>query len=477
MPTASPAPASLAARRETGEAKVQQIGYKTGMNASAQPDGQLLLLDSTRPYPVLDHARGAYVWDTAGKRYLDAIAGIAVVNLGYGRDEIVDAIDRQARRLPFTVANTFLNEPALELASMVAELAPDDLDYVHFSSGGSEAIELALKLTRQYHVECGRPEKSIFISRWTSYHGATLAALSLTGSRSRRAIYEPLLIDFPHIEPCYCFRCPFDLSFPACSVKCATELDRVIQSIGPDRVAGFVAEPIVASVGGAIGTPTEYFPMIREICDRYDVLLVADEIVTGFGRSGKNFAMEHSEVVPDLLVMGKGMSGGYAPLAGVALRAHVHHVLARPGTTVEHVFTYGGNPISAAAGVAALSIFARERILEHVTEIAPYLREALETLRRFTFVGDVRCSGLMAAMEFVVDKDAKTPFPVEAGFAQHVQRTALSHGVVVYPGTGMADGKRGDIISLYPPLNFTRSHVDELVSGLEASFSEIETNL
>jgi adenosylmethionine-8-amino-7-oxononanoate aminotransferase len=448
------------------------IGYTDPMTPTPRY-GHLLPLDPTRSYPILDRGEGVFVWDNEGNRYLDAIAGIAVTNLGYGRDEIVDAIERQARRLPFSIANTFLNQPAIELARLVAALAPGDLSYVHFASGGSEAIEIAMKFARQYHVERGKPEKTTFISRWTSYHGATLAALSLTGSHGRRAKYEPLLLDVPHIPPCYCYRCPLALRYPSCEVRCADELERAILSVGAERVAAFVAEPVVASVGGAIGTPDEYFPMIREICDRHDVLLIADEIVTGFGRTGATFAVEHSACIPDLLVMGKGMSAGYSPLAGVAIREHIYDTFANRGVPFEHVFTYGGNPLSAAAGVAALEIFEREAIVRHVASVAPYFREKLQTLLRFPFVGDVRSIGLMAGLEFVADRDSLEPFPAERGFARLVHTTSLRHGLVTYPGTGMADGRRGDIISLYPPLIFTRDNIDEMVECLGSAFDEI----
>lgn len=356
----------------------------------------LFTLDPRRAYPVLEGARGVYVTDATGRRYLDAIAGIAVVNIGYGRDEVVEMIAAQARAIPFAVSNTFITEPAMRLADKVAAITPGDINWIHFTSGGSEATEVALKLARQYHYERGRESKVLVIARWTSYHGATLGALSATGSMLRRRKYLPLLLDFPHIPPVYCYRCPWGLTYPNCAITCATELERAILSAGPERVAAFIAEPVVGSVGGAISPPPEYWPMIREICDRYDVLLIADEVISGFGRTGAAFAVDHWGVVPDLLVMGKGMSGGYAPLGAVGVREHVHEVFDAKGVAFDHIFTFAANPVSMAAGLAVLDIWEHERLTQNVQGLRAEFASVLDGLREYPFVGDVRTSGLMA---------------------------------------------------------------------------------
>ena len=322
----------------------------------ASEQDHLFTLDPTRTYPVLDRADGVHVWDTDGNQYLDAVSGLGVVNIGYGRREVADAMAAQAAKMPFNAGNIFSNEPAIALANRIAELAPGDLNYVHFTSGGSEAVEVALKMARQYHVERGEPERDKVIGRWTSYHGATLGGLSVGGAVLRRAKYEPMLLDMPHIPPIYCYRCPWGLTYPSCQVTCADELEREILRVGPGRVAAFIAEPIVASVGGAIQPQPEYFPKIREICDRYGVLLIVDEVITGFGRTGRMFGIEHYGVVPDLMVMGKGISSGYAPLAAVAVREHVRQAFVQKGVAFEHIFTYGGHSVSTAAGIAAVDI-------------------------------------------------------------------------------------------------------------------------
>ena len=444
--------------------------------APALDSDHLFTLDPQRAYPVLERADGVHVWDTDGNKYLDAVAGLGVVNIGYGRTEVADAIAAQAAKMPFNAGNIFSNEPAIKLAAVIAELTPGDLNFVHFTSGGSEAVEVALKMARQYHVERGQPERDKVIGRWTSYHGATLGGLSVGGAVGRRAKYLPMLLDMPHIPPIYCYRCPWGLTYPTCQVTCADELEREIQRVGPERVAAFIAEPIVASVGGAIQPQPEYFPKIREICDRYGVLLIVDEVITGFGRTGTNFGIEHYGVVPDLMVMGKGISG-YAPLAAVAVRDHVRQAFVDAKVAFEHIFTYGGSPVATAAGLAVLEIYRRERLVEHVEELAPALASNLQGLREFGFVGDVRTLGFMAGIEFVADPVTRAPFPAASKVAVRVREAGLRNGIVTYPGTGMADGKSGDIISLYPPLTFTLDDIADMGERLRATFADVEGEL
>lgn len=447
------------------------------MTAEVNLAGSLFTLDPTRAYPVLDRADGVHVWDAAGREYLDAIAGIGVVNLGYGRDEVVAAIADQAARLPFAVGNIFANEPAMRLADAIARVAPGDLDSVHFTSGGSEAVEVALKMARQYHVIRGEPDRSVVISRWTSYHGATIGGLTVGGSKLRRRVYEPLLPETPHVRTPYCYRCPWPEAHPDCGAKAADELDAAIVAAGPGRVAAFIAEPIVASVGGAIRPPDDYWPRVREICDRYGVLLVIDEVVTGFGRTGRPFAVDHWSVVPDLLVMGKGLSGGYAPLGAVAARRQVRAAFVDAGAAFEHIFTFGGNPIAAAAGLAVLAIWERERLTENVARLEPAFAAALDGLRRHRFVGDVRVSGFMAGIEFVADRTTREPFSPEMRLGARVREAGLRNGIVTYPGSGMADGIRGDIVSLYPPLTFSPDDIAQAADRLEATFAEVGRGL
>ncbi len=441
------------------------------------PGDTLFTLDPRRDYPILAGGAGCHIWDERGRRYLDAIAGIAVVNLGYGRSDVVAAMAAQAEALPFAVANIFGNQPALDLAARVAALTPGDLDHVHFTSGGSEAVEVALKMARQYHVVRGEPDRSVIISRWTSYHGATLGALTVGGSKLRRRAYQPLLLDTPHIPVVNGYRHTGAQAFADAGEAYAAELERAILEAGPGRVAAFIAEPIVSSVGGTLAPPDDYFPLVREICDRYGVLLIIDEVVTGFGRTGRTFAVDHWDVVPDLLVMGKGISGGYAPLGAVAARSLIRSTFVEASATFEHIFTFGGNPVAMAAGIAVLDAWRDEAVLGNVERVAPAFGVALDPLWRFPFVGDIRQRGLMAGIEFVADRATKEPFDPAVGFGARIREAGLRNGVVTYPGGGVADGLRGDIISLYPPLVIGTVELSEMSDRLQATFEEVAAGL
>jgi adenosylmethionine-8-amino-7-oxononanoate aminotransferase len=436
--------------------------------------GALFTLDPTRAYPVLARADGIRVWDRDGREYLDAIAGIAVANIGYGRHEVVEAIAEQAARLPYAVGNIFASEPAISLAGEIARFTPGDLDHVIFTSGGSEAVEVALKMARQYHVLRGEPDRSVVVSRWTNYHGATLGGLTVGGSKLRRKVYEPLLLETPHVRSPYCYRCPWPDAHPDCGAAAAAELEAAIVTAGPARVAAVIGEPIIASVGGAIPPQSDYWPRVREICDRHGVLLILDEVVTGFGRTGRPFAADHWGVVPDLLVMGKGLSGGYAPLGAVAARRRVRAPFEEHGAAFEHIFTFGGHPVSTAAGLAVLRIWERERLTERAAALEGSFTAALDRLREHPFVGDIRVSGLMAGIEFVADRETKAPLEPGEKFGVRVREAGLRNGIVTYPGSGMADGARGDIISLYPPLIVSEADIVEIAERLEAAFVEVE---
>lgn len=431
-------------------------------------------LDPTREYPRLARGEGVYVYDDKGQQYLDAAAGIGVVCIGYGRKRVADAIAEQALKLPYVAPNIFANEPAERLAAQIARLTPGDLKFIHFVSGGSEAVEVAIKLSRQYHYERGRESKHLVVARWTSYHGATLGALSATGHVGRRKKFTPLLLDWPHIPPVYCYRCPYDKSYPGCGLPCAHALEQTLVEVGPENVMAFVAEPVVGAAGGAIVPPPEYFPIVREICSRYDVLFIADEILTGFGRTGRHFAVNHWTVVPDVITMGKGISGGYAPLGAVAVSQKIRAVFEEKGVPFDNIFTHVANPISTTAASEVLKIWQEENLTDRAAQVGEYLMRQLAGLKEHAIVGDVRGLGLMVAIEFVRDRATKEPFPVEKQVAKLVGKLALQNGLVTYPGTGMVDGQRGDVVSLFPPLIFTSQHVDELVAKLDATLTQVE---
>lgn len=283
--------------------------------------------DWRKSYPTIDRGEGIYLFDTHGKRYLDASGGPAVVSIGHGVcEEVIDAMVEQARRVCFPYVGHFVSEPQIELAKKIIHFAPPGMSEVYFVSGGSEATEVALKLVRQYHIEHGNLSKVKVISRWQSYHGATVGALSLSGHTPRRMDYLPYLFSFPHILPPYCYRCPFGKEYPSCDIYCAYDLERTIKREGKESIAAFIAEPIIGNTVGAAVPPPEYFPIIKEICNRYGILLVVDEVITGFGRTGRNFGIDHWGIVPDLIITGKGMSSGYTPLGAVIIHEDVYDV-------------------------------------------------------------------------------------------------------------------------------------------------------
>jgi adenosylmethionine-8-amino-7-oxononanoate aminotransferase len=439
--------------------------------------GRLMPRDVTRHYPKIVRGEGVNVYDDTGKRYLDAIAGIAVVNVGHGRAQVAEALAAQAQTLSYVQSSIFDNAPANELAERVGRFTPPGLSHVFFVSGGSEATETAIKLARQYHVERGDPARYLVISRWQSYHGGTLGALSLSGITIRREKYAPLLLDFPHIPECNCYRCPFGLTYPACGIRCAHELESAIKHAGPRNVSAFIAEPVVGAAAGATTPPPEYFGIIREICDRYGILFIADEVITGFGRTGKNFGIEHWGVTPDMLTAAKGLSGGYAPLGAVIAHDRVRETFAQAGVAFVHGYTMAANPLSAAAGVAVLEIIEHERLVERVASLEEGFFRRGRVLLKHRSVGDVRGKGLLMGIELVKDQRSRETFPAAQRANAQLAAICLRRGLVIYPGGGTADGINGDHFLLCPPFTIRESELDELFEILDESLTEFESTL
>jgi adenosylmethionine-8-amino-7-oxononanoate aminotransferase len=436
--------------------------------------GKLLPRDLTRNYPRIVRGEGANIYDDTGKRYLDAIAGIAVVNIGHGRAQVAEVLAAQAQTISYVQSGIFDNEPVNELAERVGRFTPAGLNNAYFVSGGSEANETAIKLARQYHVERGEGERYLVISRWQSYHGGTLGALSLSGITARREKYAPLLLDFPHIVEANCYRCPFDLSYPACGIRCAHELENGIKHAGARNISAFIAEPIVGAAAGATTPPPEYFPIIRDICDRYGILFIADEVITGFGRTGKNFGIEHWGVTPDIITAAKGLSGGYSSLGAVIAHDRVREVFAKAGVGFVHGYTMVGNPLAASAGVVVLDIIEQEKLVERVASLeAGFFRRGRAMLRHPS-VGDVRGRGLLMGIELVKNQTTKQPFPPTLRVNARLAALCLQHGLVIYPGGGTADGVNGDHFLLCPPFTITEPELDELFNLLDAALTDLE---
>jgi adenosylmethionine-8-amino-7-oxononanoate aminotransferase len=424
-------------------------------------------------YPVVDHGEGVYLYDVTGRRYLDAAGGALVANIGHGVQEVVDALANQARRVAFAHGTQFTS-PALEAyARAFAGIVPVPGARIFVVSGGSEATETALKLARQLCLARGEAGRYKIISRWGSYHGATLGALSASGRTPLRQPYAPLLIDMPHIPPAYCYRCPFGKSYPGCGVACADALETEVLHQGPGTVAAFIAEPVVGATLAAAVPPPEYWPRVREICDRYGLFLIADEVMTGMGRTGRWFGVEHWEVEPDILVTAKGASGGYFPLGVVAAKAELVELLRQGAGNFTHGFTYANGVLGAAVGSAVLRYLQEHDLVAASARMGEVLRDRLEALRERPAVGDVRGLGLMAGVELVADRETRRPYPRSQRVAERVQAAALARGVNIYYGTGLANGVEGDALLLGPPFIISEPQIDEIVSVLDAAVREI----
>ncbi|MBI3670097.1 MAG: aspartate aminotransferase family protein [Acidobacteria bacterium] len=427
-----------------------------------------------KTYPLAVRGEGCYVFTADGKKYLDAAGGAAVVSIGHGVAAIGRAMAEQAARLAFTHTSQFHTEAAERLAQRLRRLAPPsyrEAGRVYFTSGGSEATETAIKLARQYFVEHSEPSRIRIVSRWQSYHGSTLGALAVSGNLRRRAPYTALLPDWGHIPPCYCYRCPLGLTYPDCQVACADELEKFVESVGPETVAAFIFEPVVGATLGAAVPPEGYVQRLAEICRRYAILLIADEVMTGMGRTGTPFAVEHWGIAPDMMLVGKGVASGYAPLGGVLVAPHVAETIARGSGAFEHGFTYQAHPVAMAAGLAVLDYIEEHRLFERVAPAGCDLLRTLEPLSQHPHVGDIRARGLLLGVELVKDRATREPFPREAGVAEAVRRAALDEGVTTYPIQGCADGERGDHILLAPPFIISPDEIRETSRALTAAIA------
>ncbi len=439
----------------------------------------LLHRNLRRKYPVAVRGEGVWLYDESGKKYLDAAGGAAVISIGHGVRPIIAAMGRQARKVAFVHSSQFTTMAAQKLARLLCSLAPGHFKKsgrVFFTSGGSEATESAIKLVRQYWLERGEPKRFKILSRWSSYHGATLGALGLSGNQRRREAFLPMLVEQGHIAPCYCYRCPFGLEFPACELKCAHDLAQMIEAQGPETVAAFIFEPIVGATNGAV-PPDGYVKTIREICDRYGILLIADEVMTGLGRTGKNFAVDHWGVVPDIVLTGKGLTSGYAPLGALLARGEISEVLEKGSGVYRHGFTYSAHPVSVAAGLAVQKWIAKNQLVEQGARQGDYLAKRLEELRRFPIVGDIRGKGLLQTVEFVQDRETRKPFRPEAQVIEKLDEKLREAGVNAYPMKGCADGISGDHFLLAPPFIISQADIDFLMDTTAAAIASTQEDL
>jgi len=417
---------------------------------------------------VMAKADGVHYWDVHGKRYLDALSGIYVVSVGHNNRRVIDAIRRQLDQLAFSPPMHGTNPVAVQLANVLADLAPGDLSAVKFQCGGSEVTEAAIKLARQYHRLRGEPGRYKVISRYLSWHGSTLGALSASGLKGRRTVNEPLAPGFLHVFPPTCYRCPFGKEYPDCGVTCASIVKDVIEMEDPATVAAVIVEPI-GHTGGIIDPPEEYLPILREVCDRYGVLLIFDEIITGMGRTGQLFAADTFGVVPDVICLGKGLSGGYAPLSAMMCRRGIADAFwgpieENPGFVEGH--TFEGNPISCAAGLAVLEEILERDLCANARTQGERLRAGFARLaEKYGIIGDLRGKGLFQGLEIVRNPRTKEQFPAAEAIGVRVGRRALENGLLC----------RFDPhwIAFGPPLVSTAEEIDEMVAILDRSFGDV----
>ena len=439
------------------------------MTVFAYPESHVFYRKLTRSFPQIVRAEGCYVYDDRGRRYLDACGGAFVVNVGHGVAEIADALARQARQVAYLSGSAFTHEPAEQLAAELADTLPGDLDKLYFLSSGSEAVEAALKLARQYWVESGRPAKHKIIALAPSYHGNTLLALSVSAREQYRTLFREWLVDVRRIPAPYPYRCACGGREPLCPACSGAALEAAIEREGPDSVAAFIAEPVGGSSTGASVPRPEYLRAVRAICDRHDVLFVADEILCGAGRTGTWWALERAGVTPDIMTLGKGITGGYAPLSAVAAPERLLDVLARHSGALLHAQTYGHHPVACAAGLAAVRHLKARRLVERCAHMGDVLHRRLAGLRALPHVGDVRGIGLLAGVEFVEDKDTRAPFARSLHFAETFTEAAQEAGLVVWPNVGHADGENRDLVMIAPPFVVTEEQIDELVTLFQAA--------
>ncbi|KVF73015.1 aspartate aminotransferase family protein [Burkholderia vietnamiensis] len=421
--------------------------------------------------PVAVAGDGIEIIDSTGKRYIDACGGAAVSCLGHSNQRVIDAIKRQVQQLPYAHTSFFTTDVAEELADRLVEAAPAGLEHVYFVSGGSEAIEAALKLARQYFVEKGEPQRRHFIARRQSYHGNTLGALAIGGNAWRREPFLPLLIEAHHVSPCYAYRDQAaGETDEAYAQRLADELEQKIVALGAENVAAFVAETVVGATAGAVPPVRTYLKKIRAVCDKYGVLLILDEIMSGMGRTGYLFACDEDDVAPDLLTIAKGLGAGYQPIGATLVSDRIYRTIVDGSGFFQHGHTYLGHATACAAALEVQRVIADEKLLDSVKARGDQLRASLrEHYAAHPHVGDVRGRGLFVGVELVRDRDSKAPFDPKLKLHAAVKREAMQRGLMVYPMGGTIDGVHGDHILVAPPFICTAQQIDTIVERLSGA--------
>ena len=436
-------------------------------HASTSPDPDILFYQSRTTLPLLKKTKGIYIRDEQDREYIDASSGAMICNIGHSDPRILEAINRQAESTFFAYRTQFENRPALDLAQALVEHMPQDVNRIFYVSGGSEAVESAIKLCRQHFWHSGQKGRHIFISRSPSYHGSTMGALALTTYAPLEIPFRPMFQRYPKIPAPYCYRCPYHRTYPECGLECALALEETILQQGPESVAAFVTEPIGGASIGALVPPEDYFQVIQSICRKYGIMLILDEVMTGFGRTGAMFALEHWDIAPDIVALSKGMGSGYMPLGGIVTRKDiVDPVLAGGGFM--HGFTSAGNPMACAVGLKVLNILEEDGLVDNAALQGANLLQGLRDLAaKHSIIGQVRGKGLLTALELVQDRDKRTPFDPEQGM------NAFAQGLIIYPRRPI-HGLSGDHVLIAPPLIVTREQVQEILHRLDKALEAVK---
>lgn len=429
--------------------------------------------------PEIVSGSGLFLRDSAGREIVDASGGAAVACLGHSHPRVIAAMQEQMQSVSYVHSGSFTTPVAEELGRVMAASAPDAINHIYLVSGGSEAVESAIKLARQYHVEAGAPSRHQIIARRQSYHGNTFGALSASGHPARRRIYEPMLMPFHHVDPCYFYRHANDGETPeAYGRRAADSLEAKIKELGPDNVAAFIAETVVGATLGAAPAVAGYFKRIREICDQYGVLLILDEVMSGIGRTGSMHAFTNEGIVPDMVTLAKGLAGGYQPIGAVMMADRIFDQLASGSRAFQHGLTYSGHPVAAAAALAVQRTIADENLLENVSRMGARLNTGLKSrLGHNPHIGDIRGRGLLRAFELVADRKTKAPFDPSLKLHERLKDTAMSLGLMIYPNGGCVDGVSGDHLLIAPPFNVTAEEIDLIVDLLGQTVDRVFDNM
>jgi len=435
--------------------------------------------DWDREFPLIVRAEGIYLYDSAGHRYIDGSGGSSVVtSIGHGVMEIATVMYEQARHFSYSPSHAFTNQPLLDLCDTIVRLAPGEMkgnSRAWVACTGTDAVDDAIRLARQYWVERGKPSKYQVISRWQSFHGNNIAVAGVSGLTSRRKLYQPMFIDSPHIPPAFCYRCPFEQAFPGCHLLCARALETAIRQQGAENVAAFIAEPVVGAALGCVPAPAGYFQEIRAICDRNQILFIADEVMTGWGRTGKMWGIEHWEVTPDIITSAKGLTSGYTPLSAIIARDSIWAALEKNHSPFKAGHTLNANPVSCAGANAVVEYLEKNNLVENSRLRGEQALQGLQKLaERHPIIGNVRGLGLMAGFELVKDRQTKEPFRAAEHISYALEKETLQRGLVVYPCSGTVDGVMGDMILLAPPLTITPGQVEDLLAILDAALDALE---